>query len=59
MQEKHCPYPGTSVPFFKPGVCNDEDIMRQKAIELVELNKARKERDNISVILIRPVVEDK
>ena len=44
---------------LKPGVCNDEDIMRQKAIELVELNKARKERDNISVILIRPVVEDK
>lgn len=44
---------------LNPCVCNDEDVMRQKAIELVELNKARKERDNISVILIRPVMEEK
>lgn len=43
---------------LNPYECKDEEIMREKAVKLVELNKIRSERDNISVILIRPVLED-
>jgi len=40
---------------FKPQILTDEVIMRDKAVELVELNKARNERDNISVLLIKTI----
>ena len=38
---------------FKPEKMIDEKTMNEKSIELIELNKERKERDNISVILIK------
>lgn len=38
---------------FSPQVLIDEDSMKNKAVELVELNKARQELDNISVMLIK------
>ena len=39
--------------FLNPVVNYNENIMQQNAIKLVELNKFRKEDDNISVLLIR------
>jgi serine/threonine protein phosphatase PrpC len=38
---------------FKPSVINSESDMEQKAKELVELNKQRGEKDNITVVLIK------
>ena len=38
---------------LQPQVLFDDYRMQQNAIDLIELNKARKERDNISVALIR------
>ena len=38
---------------FQPGVLLDTDSMNRNTIELIELNKQRAERDNISVVLIR------
>lgn len=38
---------------FNPGVLLDENSMKINAQKLIELNKARNERDNISVALIR------
>ena len=38
---------------FRPEVLLDENIMQTNAVNLIELNKIRKERDNISVALIR------
>lgn len=38
---------------FQPSVLWDENSMNQNAIDLIELNKQRNERDNISVALIR------
>jgi len=40
---------------FSPSVLKDEGTMKQKAIELVELNKQRQETDNISVLLMKIV----
>lgn len=38
---------------LNPNVMTDADVMKRKMTELVELNKQRKERDNISVVTIR------
>ena len=38
---------------LQPGVLMDEYQMNQNALSLIELNKQRQERDNISVALIR------
>ena len=38
---------------FNPSVLTDENIMNQNTLNLIELNKQRMERDNISVVLIR------
>lgn len=38
---------------FSPQGLFDEDIMKNKAVELVELNKQRQELDNISVMLVK------
>lgn len=38
---------------FQPGVLLDDSTMNQNTIELIELNKQRNERDNISVVLVR------
>lgn len=38
---------------FRPEVNYDQNIMSQNTISLIELNKYRNERDNISVILVR------
>ncbi len=38
---------------FQPGVLMDDLTMNQNTLELIELNKRRNERDNISVVLIR------
>ncbi len=38
---------------LNPGVLFDENTMNKHTDELIELNKARKERDNISVTLVR------
>ena len=38
---------------FNPGVLLDENVMNTHSEELIELNKARGERDNISVALVR------
>lgn len=38
---------------LQPGLLLDENSMQQKARDLIELNKQRQERDNISVVLIR------
>ncbi len=38
---------------LNPNVLFDENIMRTHSAELIELNKVRKERDNISVALVR------
>jgi serine/threonine protein phosphatase PrpC len=38
---------------FSPDVLTDERVMEQKAKELVELNKERREMDNITVLLIK------
>ncbi|MGM0903005.1 MAG: PP2C family protein-serine/threonine phosphatase [Bacillota bacterium] len=40
---------------ISPSVLTDEGTMKQKAIELVELNKQRQETDNISVLLMKIV----
>jgi PPM family protein phosphatase len=40
---------------FSPSILTDEGTMKQKAIELVELNKQRQETDNISVMLMKIV----
>ena len=39
--------------FLNPGVMNDAEGMKSNMIALIELNKQRQERDNISVISIR------
>ena len=38
---------------FRPDSMTDEEIMKSVAVEAVEINKERKERDNISVIAIK------
>ena len=38
---------------LQPGVLFDENTMQQNTISLIELNKQRQERDNISVALVR------
>lgn len=38
---------------FKPEVLFDEYTMQQNTLSLIELNKQRQERDNISVVLVR------
>ncbi|WP_338470823.1 protein phosphatase 2C domain-containing protein [Niallia sp. XMNu-256] len=38
---------------FSPAHLTDETIMKQKAIEMVELNKQRNETDNITVLLMK------
>lgn len=38
---------------FNPEVLFDDNTMNKHSDELIELNKARKERDNISVVLVR------
>lgn len=38
---------------LNPDVCVDPGIMQQKLIELTELNKQRRETDNITAVLIR------
>ena len=38
---------------LQPGVLFDENTMQQNSISLIELNKQRQERDNISVALVR------
>lgn len=38
---------------LNPNVLFDEHMMNRNSEELIELNKARKERDNISVVLVR------
>ena len=38
---------------LQPGVLFDEYMMQQHSISLIELNKQRQERDNISVTLVR------
>ena len=38
---------------FRPEVLLDENMMQTNAINLIELNKIRKEKDNISVVLVR------
>lgn len=40
---------------FNPLVLSDENVMRQNAVFLTDLNKFRKEEDNISVALIKLV----
>lgn len=38
---------------FQPGALLDETSMNQNTLDLIQLNKQRNERDNISVVLIR------
>ena len=38
---------------FKPEALFDDTVMNKNSKELIELNKMRKERDNISVLLVR------
>ena len=38
---------------LQPSVLFDEYMMQQNSISLIELNKQRQERDNISVTLVR------
>ncbi|MBO6159770.1 MAG: serine/threonine-protein phosphatase [Firmicutes bacterium] len=38
---------------LNPYVCQNEQIMKANAIDLIELNKMRRETDNISVALVR------
>lgn len=38
---------------FQPGVLLNDAAMNQNTLELIELNKQRNERDNISVVLVR------
>ena len=38
---------------FQPSVILDDVTMNQNTLELIELNKQRNERDNISVVLVR------
>ena len=38
---------------FQPGVLLNDSAMNQNTLELIELNKQRNERDNISVVLVR------
>lgn len=38
---------------FQPGVLLSDTAMNQNTLELIDLNKRRNERDNISVVLIR------
>ncbi len=38
---------------FRPEVLVNDSVMKQNSVNLIELNKQRNERDNISVILVR------
>lgn len=38
---------------FQPGVLMDDSTMIMNTVDLIELNKQRNERDNISVVLVR------
>ena len=38
---------------LQPGVLFDDGTMQRHAAELIELNKQRRERDNISIVLVR------
>ena len=38
---------------FQPNALCDENTMQQNSLYLIELNKQRKEKDNISVVLVR------
>lgn len=38
---------------LQPAALFDEHVMNQHAVELIELNKQRQERDNISILMVR------
>ena len=38
---------------FRPEVLTDENVMNRNTLSLIEVNKQRQERDNISVVLVR------
>ena len=38
---------------MQPDVLLDDAAMNQNTVDLIELNKQRNERDNISVVLVR------
>ncbi len=38
---------------FRPDVLTNTNVMEQNTVDLIELNKQRNERDNISVVLVR------
>lgn len=38
---------------FNPNILLDEEIMGKQAVDLIELNKQREERDNISVLMVK------
>lgn len=38
---------------LQPGVLYDDSVMNRNTVELIELNKQRNEKDNISVVLVR------
>lgn len=50
---RHEVTPGEIYEKFHPNVLLDEAAMTQNTLELIELNKQRNERDNISVVLVR------
>ena len=43
---------------LRPDILDNEEVMLQNARDLVELNKSRKEVDNISVAVIRTCREE-
>lgn len=45
--------PGEIFEKFRPEVLLNDSMMNQNTLELIELNKQRNERDNISVVLVR------
>ena len=50
---RHEVTPGEIYEKFHPNVLLDEATMTQNTLGLIELNKQRNERDNISVVLVR------
>lgn len=45
--------PAEMYQYLQPGVLFDEYTMKEHSLQLIELNKQRQERDNISVVLVR------
>ena len=52
---RHTIAPGELFQYFNPSVLTDEQVMKDNAVYLTELNKTRRETDNITVLVVKVI----